>query len=314
MRLPGAAPAANVGLRAIKFRGISGPMHLARTSALVAAATLAVVSCREKGAPAPQPQPQPAAPKTSGFTLRDLALATAVDARLARVSLAGADVEARLVAPVARERSAARELLPVLDGALAEGQQAIGAVAHPLDRPAAVRVGAAAKEYADRLAAAAGAPGAPLSPELASARAAFGEALSAYRQSRAAWRFDGPEPQGAERDFAEARRDMERAESAFMSRTRVAPREAGHEFDAAAVRMSGQMGIERANAVVPRLPPALQPHAARYAAAQEKVLEAVGAIQGAAEADRPRLARGYHAAKADALAALADYFAALAAR
>ena len=107
-------------------------------------------------------------------------------------------------------------------------------------------------------------------------------ALGAYRQSRAGWRLDAPEPQGAEREFAEARRDMERAESGFMSRTRVAPREEGHEFDPAAARMTGQMAVQRAKAAAAQLPPALQPHAARYAAAQEKVLEAVNAIQGAA--------------------------------
>ena len=139
-------------------------------------------------------------------------------------------------------------------------------------------------------------------------------ALGAYRQSRAAWRLDAPEPQGSEREFAEARRDMERAESGFMSRTRVAPREEGHEFDPAAARMTGQMGVQRAKAAAAQLPPSLQPHAARYAAAQEKVLEAVNAMQGAADADRAKVARAYHAAKADALAALADYFAALASR
>jgi hypothetical protein len=78
--------------------------------------------------------------------------------------------------------------------------------------------------------------------------------------------------------------------------------------------MAGQMGVQRARAVAAQLSPALQPHAARYAAAQEKVLEAVNALQGAKESDKPRLARAYHAAKADALAALADYFAAVAAR
>jgi len=107
---------------------------------------------------------------------------------------------------------------------------------------------------------------------------------------------------------------MEKAETGFMARTRVAPREEGHELDANAVRMSGQMGVQRARAAASALPPSLQPHAARYVTAQEKVLDAVNAIQGASEGERPRFARGYHAAKADALAALADYFAAVAAR
>jgi hypothetical protein len=78
--------------------------------------------------------------------------------------------------------------------------------------------------------------------------------------------------------------------------------------------MAGQMGVQRARTAAAGLSPALQPHALRYAAAQEQVLAAVNALQGAPEADMPRLARAYHAAKAEALAALADYFAAVAAR
>jgi hypothetical protein len=285
-------------------------MRLARTAALLATVALAFVSCREKKAPPAPAQPPP--PKAYSFNLRDLALATAVDAKLAKLSLAGSEIEAALAQP--KDRAKARDLLPALDAARGEAEQAVQAVTNPLDRPAADRVAAAAKEYAARLAAAASTPAAPLTPELAAARASLGEALSAYRQSRVAWRFDAPEPQGAEREFAEARRDMEKAETGFMARTRVAPREEGHEFDPNAVRMSGQMGVQRAKAAASALPPALQPHAARYVTAQEKVLDAVNAIQGAPEVERPRLARGYHAAKADALAALADYFAAVAAR
>ena len=125
-------------------------------------------------------------------------------------------------------------LLPALDSARAETEQAVQAVANAADRAPALRLGTAAKDYADRLAASASAAQAASAAELALAREQLGAALSSYRASRATWRFDAPEPQGAERDFAEARRDMERAESAFMSRTRVAPRESGHEFDAAA--------------------------------------------------------------------------------
>ncbi len=288
-------------------------MRLAHTAALLAAVALAVVSCREK-ASSPAPQAQPAQARPYAFTVRDLALATAVDAKLARLSLAGSEIEAALAASDPKARGKAKDLVPALDAARAEAEQAVAAVMNPLDRPPAERVAAAAKEYAARLATAAGTPAAPLTPELASARASLGEALSAYRQSRVAWRFDAPEPQGAEREFAEARRDMEKAETGFMARTQVAPREAGHELDPTAVRMTGQMGVQRAKAAAGQLAPALQPHAVRYVAAQEKVLDAVNAIQGAPEADRPRLARGYHAAKADALAALADYFAAVAAR
>lgn len=288
---------------------------LARTSALVATATLAFAACREKSAPPPT-QPAAAAPaaKPFAFTLRDLALATAVDAKLARLSLAGSEIEAALVAKDPQEKARAASFLPTVDAARAEADGAVAQVTNPLDQPAAARVQAAAKEYAARLTAAARAPQAPLTPELAAARASFGEALAGYRESRAAWRFDAPAPQGAEREFVEARRDMEKAETAFMARTRTAPRESGHEFDATGNRMAGQMGVQRAKAAAAQLPSALQPHALRYAEAQEKVLGAVNALQAASEADKPRLARAYHAAKADALAALADYFAAVAAR
>jgi hypothetical protein len=290
---------------------------LARTCAAVATATLAFVACKEKTQVAPPPAPDAAArPAATSytFTLRDLALATAVDAKVARLSLAGSEVEAALLARDPAEKAKAAGLVPQVDAARAEADAAIQQVANPLDRQGAAKVQAASKEYAARLAAAAAAPAAPLTPELAAARATFGEALAGYRESRAAWRFDAPPPQGAERELAEARRDMEKAETGFMSRTRVAPRGEGHEFDASGARMAGQMGVQRAKAAAAQLGPALQPHAVRYVEAQEKVLEAVNALQTAPEADRARLARGYHAAKAQALAALADYFAAVAAR
>lgn len=292
--------------------------HLARTCAAVATATLAVVACKEKTQVASPSAPEAAARPavtTYTFTLRDLALATAVDAKAARLSLAGSELEAVLLARDAAEKARAAALVPQVEAARAEADAAIQQVANPLDRQGAAKVQAAAREYAARLVTAAGAPAAPLTPELAAARATFGEAVAGYRESRVAWRFEGaPPPQGPERELAEARRDMEKAETGFMARTRVAPREEGHEFDAASVRMAGQMGVQRAKAAAARLGPALQPHAARYVEAQEKVLEAVNALQASSEADRPRLARTYHAAKAQALAALADYFAAVAAR
>lgn len=289
--------------------------HLARTAVAVAALALALVACKEKTRVEPPPPARAVPAATSySFTLRDLALATAVDARVARLSLDGAEVEAALLSGDPRERAKAAGLLPALDAARADADAAVARLANPLDRPLAERVRAAAGEYAGRLAAAARAPGAPLSPDLAAARASFGDAVVAYRESRAAWRFDAPPPEGAEREFVEARRDLERAESAFMARTRVAPREEGHELDGAGTRMAGQMAVQRGKAAAAQLAPALQPHALRYVEAQEKVLAAVNGLQTAPEADKPRLARAYHAAKADALAALADYFAALAAR
>lgn len=284
--------------------------------ALIAAAVLAAaVGCKDQPKVAPPAAPPPAAaPQGAGaFTTRDLALAYALDARTARLTLAASDLESRLAAADAKARAGAKALLPALDAARAEVERAAAAIQDPADRAALDRLSASAREYAGKLSAAA-ASGAAVPAELVPARDALAAALTAVRQARATRRIAAPEPDGPERELAEARRDMERAEAGFMSRTRVAPREEGHEFDPAAARMTGQMAIQRARRAIPLLAEALREPAARYAGAQEEVLDAVGRLQGAAEAERAGIARAYHAAKADALAALADYFAALAVR
>jgi hypothetical protein len=257
--------------------------------------------------------------------MRDLAAATAVAARLARFSLVASDVQAALPAQVpppakgqgqrpdaGRER--ARRLLPELDTAYAEVERAVAGIAHPGDRSRATPALAAAKTLSGKLAAAATGDAAAVLPELFSARDALAAAIAQYRASRAGWRLDAPEPRGVERDFAEARREMERVESAFGSRTRVAPREEGHEFDPAAARMTGVMAAQRARAAAEQLAAPLRDPAVRYAAAEEQALDAVTGLATAEEGERAAIARRYHAAKADALAALADYFAALSAR
>lgn len=289
------------------------------------AALLVLAACSKKPEPAPQPPPpSPGPPAGAPFSMRDLAAATALDARLAGLSLVAADVQAELagqVAPPAKGearkaeagRERARGLLPRLEAALAEVERAGAGVVHPGDRPGATAAVEAARTFASRLVAAAGGE-AGAAPELLAARDALGAAIGQYRAARARWRLDAPEPQGAERDFAEARREMERVETAFGSRTRVAPREEGHEFDPAAERMTGLMAAERAKALAGQLPEPLRGPAARYAAAEAEALEAVTGLGQAPEAERAAVARRYHAAKAEALAALADYFAALAAR
>jgi hypothetical protein len=78
--------------------------------------------------------------------------------------------------------------------------------------------------------------------------------------------------------------------------------------------MTARMAVLRAKAAAERLPPAMRDAASRYAAAQGRVLEALEVLSQAAEKDAARAARAYHGAKADALAALADYLAAVAAR
>jgi hypothetical protein len=285
----------------------------------LALAALALAACSKEPAPA-QPATR-AAP--APFSMRDLAAATAVDARLARFSLLASDVQAALPAQVAAPakgeaarvdagRERARRLLPEVEAAYAEVERAVAGVAHAGDRLEAAPAAAAAKTFSGKLAAAVS--GDAVAPELFSARDALAAAIAQYRGSRARWRLDAPEPQGAERDFAGARREMERVESAFGSRIRVAPREEGHEFDPSTARMTGLMAAQRAKAAAEQLPPALRDPAARYAAAEERALEAVTSLAQAPEAQRAEVSRGYHAAKADALAALADYFAALSAR
>jgi hypothetical protein len=294
-----------------------------RTSLTLAAALVALAACSKK--PEPQPESPPRAPPAAPYSMRDLAAATALDARLARFSLLAADVQAALPAPVAAPakagagkadagRERARKLLPEVDAAYAEVDRAVAGLSHPGDRLQAMPALAAAKAFAGKLAAAVNGDPAAALPELFSARDALAAAIAQYRGSRARWRLDAPEPAGVERDFAEARREMERVESAFGSRTRVAPREEGHEFDPAAARMTGLMAAQRARAAADRLPAPLRDPAVRYAAAEEKALEAVTGLAQAEEAERPAISRRYHAAKADALAALADYFAALSAR
>jgi hypothetical protein len=205
-------------------------------------------------------------------------------------------------------------LLTRVDGALAEVDQALAGISHPADRQQAAPARDAAKTYAGKLAAAVSGDPASLAPELLSARDAFAAAIARYRASRARWRLDAPEPRGLERDFADARRQAEQVESAFGSRTQVAPREEGHAFDPAAARMTGVMAARRAREIAEQLSDRLRGPAVAYALAEERALEAVTGLAQAPEAERPAFARRYHAAKAEALAALADYYAALPAR
>jgi hypothetical protein len=296
------------------------------TSVALALAVLAVAACSKTPEPAPAAAPRvgaPAAAPAAPFSMRDLAAATAVDARLARFSLLVSDVQAALPAPVAAPakalrpeagRERARRLLPEVEAACAEVERAVGAVGHAGDRLEAAPAVAAARTFSGKLAAAVSGDAVAAAPELFSARDALAAAIAKYRGSRSRWRLDAPEPQGAERDFADARREMERVESAFGSRTRVAPREEGHELDPSAARMTGLMAAQRAKAAAEQLPPVLRAPAVRYAASEERALEAVTALVQAPEAERADVSRRYHAAKADALAALADYFAALSAR
>jgi hypothetical protein len=272
-----------------------------RRALLLALLTALAPACRcERRATPPPPEP----PRTKTFTLRDLALATAVDARAAKLALAGGDVEAALGR--AGETGAARGLVGAVEVARVELEQAARAVANAADRPLADALAARGAAYARELAAAAGA-GAPAAPVLA-ARAALGEAIGAYRQARGAWRLEAPERAGDERAFTDSRRELEMTEAAFATgRPEKRP-------DPAVLRANVRAAAGRARTAAERLPPGLRDAALRWAAAQEDVLGAMVALGEAPERGRPAAARAYQAAKAEALLALADYFAALAAR
>src|SRR5215213_9111164 len=105
---PGLAQAA--GCARSRSMVISGMAHAARLSAF-ALALLATGGCKDKPAQPPPPHAAGApTPKPYAFTLRDLALATAVDARVAKLSLAGSEVEAALTARAPQARAKAQEL------------------------------------------------------------------------------------------------------------------------------------------------------------------------------------------------------------
>jgi hypothetical protein len=269
---------------------------------LATAVLAAVVSCKEVKKPAP---PSPV------LSVRDLARAYALDAQAARLSLAAAEIESRLAMQDAKARAAAKEVLPALEAARGELARAAEATGSVWDRALLERLEAKAKAYAGRLSDAAAA-GAGVPAELAIARDDFTHTFMAFRAARGLRLVATTEPQGAEREFAEARREMETAESALTSRGRAAPQQG--QIDLAVVRTTAQKAVERARAAIPSLPEALRDPAARYAAAQEKALDAVNRMASAADAQRAALARAYQAAKVDALSALADYFAALAGR
>jgi hypothetical protein len=259
------------------------------------AALLVALACKDE----PPPRAPPPPPRAPGMTARELALATAVDAKLAAFTLAASDVEGLLREGGTQARARGRRLLSQLRVARAEVERAASAVTHPADATLAAGVSARAVRYGDALAAALG-RSPPLRPadraELARAQRELAAAIEAYRRSRSGWRVELPELRGAEREFEEARRELERLEAAPPG--------------AAAAGAA-----RRAQEAAGKLPPALAGPARRYAAAQEKAL---AALRAGAQATDPRRAaasaRAFHAAKAEALAALADYLAALAAR
>lgn len=273
-----------------------------RRLASAALVLLAAAACRK------QPEPAtPAAAAPAAFTLRDVAAAAALDARLAALTWQGS----RCLDLLGRgDRAGAQALAGGLSTALAEAEQAAAAVAHPLDRTASAGVVAGARGFVQALAAftAAVAADPRASPAaLIQARDELGRAVNAYRQSRTAWRVEAPLEVGAAQDFAEAKQALERAEMQGLQLAAVAPRDEGHRLDAGSARLGAQTAAVRARDAAARLDPALRLAAARWVDAQERSLQALTALGAAPAAEQPRLSLGYQAARAEALAALADY-------
>ncbi|HEY7723884.1 MAG TPA: hypothetical protein VH880_01020 [Anaeromyxobacteraceae bacterium] len=269
-----------------------------RPTSLALAALLAAAGCRKQAEPAPSP------PAPASFRLSDLAAAAALDARLASLTYQSSrylDLAAR------GEAAQARETVPVLEAAVQAASIAAGAVIHPLDRPGAEAALGAARRFAAALAAFGQASAADprASPAaLVQARDDLGRAVNAYRQVRSAWKVDQPLEVGAAQDFADAKRDLEKAEMQALEVSLVAPRSEGHKLDGAA-RLAAQAAAGRARDAAARLEPELRDAAGRWVEAQDRSVQALMALAAGAPPDHPRLSLAYQAARAEALGALA---------
>jgi hypothetical protein len=134
----------------------------------------------------------------------------------------------------------------------------------------------------------------------------LGRAVNQYRQARAFWKIDQPLEVGPALDFAEAGRELERAEMQALEVSQVAPRDEGHKLDAGSARLSAQAAAGRARDAAQRLDPDLREAATRWVDAQDRSVQALMALQAAPQAQQPGLSLDYQAARAEALAALAD--------
>jgi hypothetical protein len=278
-------------------------MHRSLALALLALA-LATSACRRQQESAATASPPAAA--APPFRLRDLAAATALDARLAALTLEAS----RYLDLVGRgDAKGAQALLPRLDAAVAEADKALAAVTHPLDRKQADAAVAAARRFAATLAS--WGPTLAKDPKASPAtvfqsRENLGRAVNQYRQARGFWKIEAPLAVGPAQDFAEAGRELERAETQALEVSQVAPRDEGHKLDAGSARMSARAAAARARDAAQRLDPDLREAATRWVDAEDRSVQALMALQAAPQAQQHELSLDYQAARADALAALAD--------
>lgn len=276
-----------------------------RRPALLLAAALLAPACKREAPPPAAPAAAPAGPRA--FTARDLAAAAALDARLAALTLASS----RYLDKLTREGpAAARELTPAVEAALVASTAAAAEVAHPADKPAA----AAAVEAGGKLARTLAAFGATVATDpkaspaaLLTARDELGRAVNAYRQLRSTWRMEEPLEVGAAQDFAAAKAEMEKAEMGALQVVAVAPRDEGHKMEYTSIRLTSQAAAGRARDAAAKLDPALREPAARWVDAQERSVQALVDLSSASPAEQPRASLAYQAARAEALAALAEY-------
>src|SRR6266542_869262 len=272
-------------------------------AALVVALGLALAGCKQEPRP---PRATPAALVVERpFTPADLAVAMALDARLARVTLLASELQlAADDGPQAlAERAASLE--PRLTAAVDEAERALAAVAHPGDRALAERAVEAARRWPALARDLRGAPSAGPAP-LRRPQEELGQAVFEYRRARAALPVLAAPETGAAAAFSRASAELERVEGEAGQRLPAAPRDEGHQLDGTGARRSARASVARARDAAGRLPPHLQAPALRWVEAEGKAVEALLALRAAPEASRRALSLGYLEAKADALDASAE--------
>lgn len=261
-------------------QAISTRMRSGRVSWLLVA--FVALACKE-----PARTADSAAQKQRPFTASDLAAATAVDARLARVTLLAFELELAAHHPNAGERASA--LAPRLSEAVSQAEAAVATVTNPTDRTLAERALAAARPWP---ALAREMRGGSVPAALASSSDDLGSAIFDYRRARSTYRADLAPETGPALAFARARAALEAAEAKLGE---------GHRVDA------WEPTAERARVAASALDGNARAPALRWVQAESLAVQALLAMGSASEENRLALSLRYQEAKADALDALAEY-------
>jgi hypothetical protein len=283
------------------------PTLLPRRSAGLLAG-LALLACkREPPAAAPAQGPAPAAaPAGRTFERADLAAATQLDAKLARVTLFASELSAAAEDGASAARERAKELAPRLATAVVDAEGALAAISYPADKVAAEPALAAARRWPALAVETAEGNGAAAGTSLAAARDALGKAVFDYRRSRTQYALAPSPASPAEADFVRARAELERVEAEAGARLPVAPRDEGHKLDTGSARLTAQAAAARAKEAAAALEPALRDPALRWTDAESRALAALHELSGADAKAQRRLSLAYQEGKADALDAAAE--------